>query len=249
MAELFGSGWHWLIHPVPAPSAYSMLAAFLLGSALVFIRLTRGPMRRLDTWVHELGHAVVALLCGHRVSAIHIHGDGSGATIHSGSGGRVSRLLISASGHLAPAVLSTALVLSVAYGRHHLSIALLLIISVLVLLLSRSLVAVGWTVGIIGISIAVVLIPDRFSYLAVLVVAGVLATTAPWSIAASARSRRRRKNESLEGRLRSDQEFLADLTRIPAGVWEMVLILVCLCLMGVSIVNMASTAAGTSLLP
>lgn len=249
MGEFLGAAWHWLIESVPAPPARSMLVAFFLGVVLVFVRLTGRPLHRLDTWVHESGHAVVAILCGHRVSSVRIDGDGSGATTHVGSGGRFSRLLISASGHLAPAVLSFALVYSVVLERPHLVIATLLVLSIVVLLVSRTAVAVTSTAGVIGVATAFALIPGEFADLGMLMLAGILATTGLWSVAASSRSRRARKTVSLAGPRQSDQESMADLTRMPAGFWETILMLTCTFMAVASIAVMASSAAEYAVAP
>jgi hypothetical protein len=87
-----------------------VLAGAALAVAVVFV-----VPRRVWRWsrlgvtaVHESGHAIVALLVGRRVTAIHLRPDASGVTVHYGSGGRVRRVLTSAAGYPAPGLLGLA---------------------------------------------------------------------------------------------------------------------------------------------
>ena len=46
-------------------------------------------LRYLATWVHEAGHATVALLSGRRVTSMKVAADSSGETVYWGSSGLV----------------------------------------------------------------------------------------------------------------------------------------------------------------
>lgn len=60
------------------------------------------------TAVHESGHAIVALLVGRKVTAIHLRPDSSGVTIHYGRGGWARRFATAAAGYPAPGILGVA---------------------------------------------------------------------------------------------------------------------------------------------
>jgi len=93
-------------HAVSRPAmAVTALAVALL---VVAPRRTWRWARLGVTAVHESGHAVVALLVGRKVTAIHLRPDSSGVTIHYGRGGRIRRVITAAAGYPAPGLLALA---------------------------------------------------------------------------------------------------------------------------------------------
>src|ERR1700738_4757393 len=60
------------------------------------------------TAVHESGHAMVALLVGRKVTAIHLRPDSSGVTVHHGSGRWAQRIVTAAAGYPAPGLVGLA---------------------------------------------------------------------------------------------------------------------------------------------
>jgi Peptidase M50B-like len=106
-------------------------------AALIVALLAVAPKRvwrgaRLGvTAVHESGHAVVALLVGRKVTAIHLRPDTSGVTIHYGRGGRLRRAVTSAAGYPAPGLLAVAGALLVEHRRPHIWLAALLALGVI----------------------------------------------------------------------------------------------------------------------
>jgi hypothetical protein len=81
------------------------VASLAMALALVLPRRVWRWARLGVTAVHESGHAVVALLVGRKVTAIHLRPDSSGVTIHYGPGGSLRRLLTAAAGYPAPGLL------------------------------------------------------------------------------------------------------------------------------------------------
>jgi Peptidase M50B-like len=83
-----------------------------LGLALALAGLVPARAWRVGrlavTAMHEAGHAVVAILAGRRVSAVHLRSDASGVTIHRGPLGRGGRLLTAAAGYPAPGLVGVA---------------------------------------------------------------------------------------------------------------------------------------------
>jgi len=83
------------------------------------------------TAVHETGHAVVALLVGRKVTAIHLRPDTSGVTIHYGRGGRIRRAATAAAGYPAPGLLALAGALLVEHREPQLWLGALLALGVI----------------------------------------------------------------------------------------------------------------------
>src|SRR5580704_1231737 len=108
--------------------AVTALAIALL--AVVQPRVWRGA-RLGVTAVHESGHAIVALLVGRKVTAIHLRPDTSGVTIHYGRGGRIRRAVTAAAGYPAPGVLAVAGALLVEHRQPHIWLAALLALGVI----------------------------------------------------------------------------------------------------------------------
>ena len=84
----------------------------LIGSVVItlllyfipFGRIIAYPLMLLSTLVHELGHGLVALLCGHDFNSLVIYPDGSGVARHVGPESPARSALIAAGGLVGPAV-------------------------------------------------------------------------------------------------------------------------------------------------
>src|ERR1700738_1204412 len=74
------------------------VAALAVALLLVVPRPSWRWARLGVTAVHESGHAVVALLVGRKVRAIHLRPHSSGVTVHYGAGGCAQRILTAAAG-------------------------------------------------------------------------------------------------------------------------------------------------------
>ena len=84
------------------PQARLLLFAVLLSIALWFIPfagILTYPFRIFVTFIHEGGHALVAVLTGNSVSSLSVAMDGSGET-YTTNGGLISQLLISSAGYI-----------------------------------------------------------------------------------------------------------------------------------------------------
>jgi hypothetical protein len=133
-----------------------VLAGAALAVALLAVtpRLSWRWTRYGVTAVHESGHAVVALLMGRKVTAIHLRPDTSGATVHYGSKGRVRRVLTAAGGYPAPGLVGLGGAWLVAHREPRLWLVALLALAVAnVVLWIRNLfgfvVMAGW-LGALG---------------------------------------------------------------------------------------------------
>ena len=69
------------------------------------------PLTILGTWVHEMGHGLMAKLWGHEFVRLEIFNNGGGVAYHRGSSGRIGSAMISAAGLLGPAFAGSLLIL------------------------------------------------------------------------------------------------------------------------------------------
>ncbi|MDF1663843.1 MAG: M50 family metallopeptidase [Planctomycetota bacterium] len=96
--------------------------AMIAGAILVTVGLWRvpygdfilWPFTILGTWVHEMGHGLMAKLWGHEFMHLEIYSNGGGVAFHRGSSGRIGRAMIAAAGLLGPAFAGSLLIL---FGR------------------------------------------------------------------------------------------------------------------------------------
>ena len=83
---------------------WAAAAVSLVVSLTPWARFLLYPFRLFTTWVHECGHALMAVLVGGRVASITIEPDGSGLTQSLVPVGRAARGLVASSGYLVAAV-------------------------------------------------------------------------------------------------------------------------------------------------
>lgn len=128
-------------------------ASFGVAMLLVLPRRAWRWARLGVTAVHESGHAVIALLVGRKVTAIHLRPDSSGVTIHYGPGGWVRRTMTAAAGYPAPGLLGLGGAWLVEHHEPRIWLGALLALGVLnVVLWVRNLfglvVVVAWVAGV-----------------------------------------------------------------------------------------------------
>lgn len=200
--------------PDPAPAAVAATA--LLAAALVLPRAAWRRTRHAVTIAHEGGHALVAVLCGRRLSGIHLHSDTSGLTVSRGRAkgpGMVATLM---AGYTAPALLGLAAAWVLGTGH---AVALLWgFVALLVLLVVQVRNWFGlWSVLVTGLVVgaASYWLPEQAQSTAAHLVAWFLLLAAPRPVVelVAERSSRRR------GSTRSDPDQLARLTHVPAALW------------------------------
>lgn len=189
-----------------------VLAGVVLGLLLVLTPLWR-LTRTAVTVVHELGHALVGVLCGRRFTGLVINPDMSGHTVTRGRGNGPGLVATSAAGYPAPFVCGAALVVAVGAGRTGVVLLLAIVALLVGLLRSRSVYTV---VVMLALLVGTVALwwwgaPDLGA--AVVTSAGVLVLAGAW---------RQLVNVALHGDRRQDHGMLAAMTRIPAALWIMV---------------------------
>jgi hypothetical protein len=112
------------------------------------------PFRLFTTWIHECGHAVVALALGGEVRSITIAPDGSGLTLSLVPAGRFARGLVTSAGYLGASLVGCLLM---AAAR-----------------VQRWTCAILWAIGAFMLVTLVLWIRNLFGFAAVLAWAGAL---------------------------------------------------------------------------
>ena len=165
-----------------------------------------------STFVHETGHAVVALLSGRLVTAVEIFFNGGGCTTSYGAPGPLL-IPVTAAGYAAPPLIGLALVAALVNGA---SVSTLLLIALLpvvaILVLSRNLGAV-LVVGTVIAALAILIhrAGPISQTIAVLIAAWFL-------LLAGLRDNIELVRVINQGR-GDDASALSELTALPAEVW------------------------------
>lgn len=129
-------------------------------TALVLIAVTLAVpafwriVRNVVTIVHEMGHVVMAQLCGRRISGIKVHSDTSGLAITRGNPRGLGVLLTALAGYPAPALVGVVMIWAAIAGHAGAALLVLLLVLALAWLLVRnvwgglvvtgSLLGAGW---------------------------------------------------------------------------------------------------------
>jgi hypothetical protein len=129
------------------------------------------PFTILGTWVHEMGHGLMAELVGSNFMYLEINSRGGGTAHHSGSVGRLARAAIAAAGLLGPAFAGSVLIL---FGRDEEKARVVLSILAAIMGLSVLIYVRQDTFGIFAVTIwslalfaVASKLPNRFCYFAV----------------------------------------------------------------------------------
>lgn len=210
------------------PGAEWLIGAGLVALVLVAWRPTWRTVRLGITVTHEAGHAAVAVLVGRRLSGIKLHSDTSGVTLSRGRPTGPGMVAMLAAGYLAPALLGLLSATLLATG-HALGLLWLLVAVVLLLLL--------WVRNGYGLVVLLVLGAGlgAVSWYADGRVQTTVATLVTWLLLlASPRPLLELLGRGARGRRGSDPEQLARITRVPATLW----------ILGLLVVNLAGLVMG-----
>jgi hypothetical protein len=217
--ELLHEVWDRATSRQPVPPVELVLVTGAVALLLVVSRSTWPRIRLGITVAHEAGHALVAVLVGRRLQAIRLHSDTSGLTVSRGRPRGPGMVAMLAAGYLAPAVLGLLAALLLAAGRSVGLLWLLVLILGALLLWVRN--GYGLLVLLIGGGAIVALSwwgDGRVQSVVAYLIAWLLLLAAPRPLVELLASGRRR------GRT-SDPDQLAALTRVPAPVWIVLLLL------------------------
>lgn len=196
--------------------------ALVLGGGLALVPATWQALRHVVTLVHEAGHAVAALATGRRLNGIRLHRDTSGLTTSVGRPTGPGMVITAAAGYPAPTLLGLAVLLLVRHDHTAWAWYLALGVVGFVLAFIRNWYGVLVVLAAAVATAALVWFADpRVQELVaaavawLLLVGGVRASIDLWS------HRRRSRSRT------SDADVLARLTHLPAGLWNLVFLLVC----------------------
>ncbi|MCS3778544.1 M50 family metallopeptidase [Tsukamurella ocularis] len=198
----------------PAPGGTVLLGTAAAALLLVLWQPAWRRARYVVTIAHEGGHAVIAVLCGRRLSGVRLHSDTSGLTVSRGRPRGPGMVATFAAGYPAPTVIG--LVAAVLLSRGYALAAL-------------------WT-AVLLLALLLVQIRNVFGLYVVLLAAAVVAAVSWWAAAeakvalahlgtwfllfGAPRAVAELQLLRLRGRgHESDADHLARLTRVPGGVW------------------------------
>lgn len=209
------------VQPLPAPGTVLLTAALAL--ALVTVPGLWPVARHAVTVVHEAGHAVVAVLVGRRLTGIRLHSDTSGLTVSRGRPRGPGMVLTLLAGYPAAALLGLASAAVLARGYAVGLLWGLLLALVLLLLQIRNLFGL-WVVlvGLAGVVAVTWWGAPAVQSATALALTWFWLLAAPRTVLELARSRRRERSRT------SDADQLARLTRVPAPLWVLLMLVVCL---------------------
>jgi hypothetical protein len=203
----------------PVPDARFVLATGVLALLLVLVPATWPRVRLGITVVHEAGHALVAVVVGRRLRSIRLHSDTSGLTVSRGKPRGPGMVAMLAAGYLAPAALGLLAALLLADGRSVGLLWLLVVLTAAMVLWVRN--GYGFLVLLIG-GAGVLLVTwygdGQVQSVAAYLIAWLLLLASPRPLVELLGAGRRR------GRT-SDADQLAGLTRVPAVLWILALLL------------------------
>jgi hypothetical protein len=203
----------------PVPDARFVLATGVLALLLVLVPATWPRVRLGITVVHEAGHALVAVVVGRRLRSIRLHSDTSGLTVSRGKPRGPGMVAMLAAGYLAPAALGLLAALLLADGRSVGLLWLLVVLTAAMVLWVRN--GYGFLVLLVG-GAGVLLVTwygdGQVQSVAAYLIAWLLLLASPRPLVELLGAGRRR------GRT-SDADQLAGLTRVPAVLWILALLL------------------------
>jgi hypothetical protein len=214
-----GELWDRATSTQPVPDARLVLATGVVALVLVLAPATWPRVRLGVTVVHEAGHALVAVAVGRRLRSVRLHSDTSGLTVSRGKPRGPGMVAMLAAGYLAPAGLGLVAALLLADGRSVGLLWLLVVLAAALLVWVRN--GYGFVVLLLG-GAGVLLVTwyadGQVQSVAAYLIAWLLLLAAPRPLLELLTAGRRR------GRT-SDPDQLAALTRVPAVLWILLLLL------------------------
>jgi len=224
---------NWAFQTSNIPSTLASIVALTVGAAVAICSKTWKATRFLATWVHEASHALAAWFTGRRVEGMKIGRDTGGEVTHLGGLGRTSRIITSAAGYPGPAI--AGLIIGLAVSMRHANMVALGTLIVALALLPKQRSIIGFlTTLLIGGSVTILILqsanPDAsdktgvwFSVL-LLLLAGFFLAATPRTIIELRRTRHASQNVRIADapRQHSDADILAEITLLPASVWEII---------------------------
>lgn len=222
--------WHWLPKQTPTPHRIYIYIALSVGALGASHPLAWKATRLFATYIHEAGHAVIAILTGRKVLAIRLEADSSGSTKHAGvKGAFFSRFLTTLAGYPAPALVGYLIVFGLSTGHARLIIGSFYALSFALALIQHSIR--GWvvTISILVTCTGLAALSPVLMSISLYAIAGYLLLSSPRTIIELHQVHRQMKKLGLAKEERhSDAQSLAEITGLGAILWEIVFMVLCL---------------------
>ena len=135
--------------PVPL-EAVQLLVLLAVVGFVVLTPYVWSLVRLLVTLVHELGHALVGVLCGRRFTGFVVNGDMSGHAVTVGPAKGAGRVVTTWAGYPAPAVVGAAVIVAAGRGWAAPVLALALPVLLVALVRARSALTAVVTVSLLA---------------------------------------------------------------------------------------------------
>lgn len=172
-------------------------------------------VRQIVTVVHELGHAVVGILCGRRFNGFVINRDMSGHTVTTGRPRGPGIILTTLAGYPMPAFVGAAMIAASMAGRAQLVLLIGTLLVVVALVRSRSLYTVLALLVLLVVSGLLWWSENAVASPLVVFAVGVLLLIGAWRQFASVVA---------HGGRSDDPGALASLTILPKSVWNLIIL-------------------------
>jgi len=206
--------WERLAGTQPVPPAWVVAAS---GAAALLLVLNAGTWRvarNAITIAHESGHALASLLSGRRLYGIRLHADTSGETVSRGKRTGPGMVFTALAGYLTPPLLGAGAAWLLA--AHHVVATLWLLLA----LLAATFLAIRNAFGVLAVLLAAAAV-GAVTWYASATVQAVFGYGVAWFLLfGGVRPLVELHRQRRRGRARhSDADQLANLTRVPGGVW------------------------------
>lgn len=198
----------------PVPTGAWLVTAVAVAAVIVVVPPLWVVLRPLVTVVHELGHAIVGILCGRRFTGFVVSADMSGHTVTSGHPRGIGLVLTTIAGYPMPALVGAGVIATAMSGRGDVVLLVALILLLIALVRSRSIFTVVVLVGLL-VGVGILWWTGDVAWTSTVVAAaGVVLLVGSW----------RQFGAVLGHGDRSDDPgALARTTRVPAAIWSLLM--------------------------
>jgi hypothetical protein len=206
--------WERLAGTQPVPPAWVVAASGAAALLIVLNAVTWRVARNAITIAHESGHALASLLSGRRLYGIRLHADTSGETVSRGKRTGPGMVFTALAGYLTPPLLGAGAAWLLA--AHHVVATLWLLLA----LLAATFLAIRNAFGVLAVLLAAAAV-GAVTWYASATVQAVFGYGVAWFLLfGGVRPLVELHRQRRRGRARhSDADQLANLTRVPGGVW------------------------------
>lgn len=196
------------------PSGPWLLTAVALAAVVVVVPPVWLILRPLVTVTHELGHAIVGILCGRRFTGFVVGADMSGHTVTTGRPTGLGIVLTTVFGYPMPALIGAVMIATAATGRGDIVLLIAMAVLLVALVRSRSVFTVIILATLLAGIAALWWVGNGAVTSTIIAAAGVILLVGAW---------RQFITVLNHGRRTDDPGMLARITRVPAGLWSLLM--------------------------